>query len=195
VVWDTDSRNDANFITVIVNEINTAPSLPIQTNRVLVGLQALTVTNTGTDSDIPANALTYQLTGPVGSTIDTNGIISWIPNSGQVPSTNVFTTVVTDYNPAAVNAQQLSATNSFTVTVVELPSAPNIQSISLNQGQVVLSWSAMANHTYRLQYCDSLSTTNWQNVTPDVLASGPSVATTNALGSSASRFFRVLLMP
>jgi hypothetical protein len=53
----------------------------------------------------------------------------------------------------------------------------------------------MANHTYRLQYCDSLSSTNWQNVMPDVLASGPNVTTTNAIGSSASRFFRVLLMP
>jgi hypothetical protein len=195
VVWDTDSRNDANFITVIVNEINTAPSLPIQTNRVLVGLQTLTITNTGTDSDIPANTLTYQLVGPVGAAIDTNGVISWTPVSGQVPSTNLFTTVVTDYNPAAVSAQHLSATNSFTVTVVELPSAPNIQSISLNQGQVVLNWSATANHTYRLQYCDSLTTTNWQNVTPDVLATGPSVTTTNAIGSAASRFFRVLLMP
>jgi hypothetical protein len=195
VVWDSGSRNDNNIITVIVTEINTAPSLPNQTNRVLVGQQTMTVTNTATDSDIPANTLTYQLAGPIGASIDTTGVIYWMPGSGQVPSTNLFTTVVTDYNPAAVNAQHLSATNSFTVAVVEPLSPPSIQSITINQGQIVISWNSTANHTYRLQYCDSLSSTNWQNVTPDVLASGPNVTTTNAIGSSASRFFRVLLMP
>jgi len=38
-----------NSFTVTVNEVNSAPVLPVQTNRTIVGLQALVVTNTATD--------------------------------------------------------------------------------------------------------------------------------------------------
>jgi hypothetical protein len=107
-----------NSFTVVVNEVNTAPVLPAQFNRTIHGKLLMIVTNTATDSDIPANSLTYTLlTKPSGATIDTNGVISWTPVVSQVPSTNTITTVVTDYNPWAVNAQHLSATNSFTVVV------------------------------------------------------------------------------
>ena len=111
------SLSATNSFTVTVNEVNTAPTLPVQSNRTLVGTQSLTVTNTASDSDIPVNPLGYVLTGPTGSTIDTNGVIRWTPTVGQVPGVYTFTTVVTDTNVYAVNAQDLSATNSFTVTV------------------------------------------------------------------------------
>jgi hypothetical protein len=121
-----------NSIIVVVNEINTPPVLPVQTDRTLTGQQALLVTNAASDADIPANSLSYQLTGaPTGAAIDTNGVITWTPSVAQVPSTNVFTTVVTDYNPWAVNAQHLSATNGFRVVVnavhngPALPAQPN----------------------------------------------------------------------
>jgi hypothetical protein len=109
-----------NSFTVIVNEVNVAPVLPSQRNRVSVGQAFVVVTNTATDPDIPPNPLTYQLlTAPVGASIDTNGVITWTPATNQVPSTNSFVTVVTDYDPLAVNAQHLSATNSFTVFVYD----------------------------------------------------------------------------
>ena len=113
--------------TVVVNEVNTAPTLPVQTNYTIVGLGTLIVTNTASDSDIPTNALAYSLAaGPTNAVIDTNGVITWTPVAGQVPSTNVITTVVTDYNPWAINAQSLSATNSFTVTVGAIHNGPSL---------------------------------------------------------------------
>jgi len=57
------------------------------------------------------------LTKPTGATINTNGVISWTPVTSQVPGTNTITTVVTDTNPAAINAKSLRATNSFVVVV------------------------------------------------------------------------------
>jgi len=58
-------------------------------------LTTLTLTNAATDSDIPANPLTYALlNAPAGAMIDTNGVITWTPTEGQGPSTNTFTTVV-----------------------------------------------------------------------------------------------------
>jgi VCBS repeat-containing protein len=133
----TDSGSPAlsatNSFTVFVHEVNSAPVLPLQTNRTIVGTSPLNVTNTATDSDIPVNTLTYQLLNPpAGAGIDTNGIITWTPAPSEVPSTNVFTTVVTDSNPWATANQNLSATNSFTVVVTALhggpvlPTQPNV---------------------------------------------------------------------
>ena len=126
----TDSGNPplsaTNSFTVVVNEVNVAPVLPGQTNRTLSGVATLVVTNTATDADIPANTLAYVLTGPTNAVIDTNGVITWTPSVAQVPSTNTFTTVVTDSSPQAVNSQHLSATNSFTVVVQAVHNGPSL---------------------------------------------------------------------
>src|SRR5205807_1814623 len=104
----------------IVTEVNSAPVLGTQTVRTVAEGTTLTVTNTATDSDIPANILSYTLLNPpTGAAIDGNGVITWTPNEAQGPSTNVITTVVTDNG-----VPSLSATNSFTVIVTEVNSAP-----------------------------------------------------------------------
>ncbi|MDB6110283.1 MAG: hypothetical protein JWR69_2033, partial [Pedosphaera sp.] len=109
-----------NSFTVIVNELNSAPELPAQTNRTITELTILTVTNTASDSDIPLNVLTYQLVAPpAGLTITTNGVLTWTPSEAQGPSTNLITTIVTDNG-----VPPLSATNSFTVIVNDVNSAP-----------------------------------------------------------------------
>ncbi len=123
-----------NSFTVVVNEINTPPVLPLLPSELAVNeLTPFLITNTATDADIPANALTYSLlNAPPGMTIDTNGIIRWTPTEAQGPGTNTIVTVVTDYNPWAVNSQHLSATNSFTLVVNEVNTAP-VLPVVLNQ--------------------------------------------------------------
>ncbi len=109
-----------NSFTVIVNEVNSAPVLPVQTNRIINELALLVVTNTATDGDIPANTLSYQLLGPpAGATISTNGVITWTPTEAQGPGVYTITTVVTDNG-----TPPLSATNSFSVTVNEVNCPP-----------------------------------------------------------------------
>src|SRR5262249_27611336 len=99
---------------------NSAPVLPSQLDRTIAELTTLSVINTAVDSDIPANALSYSLlAAPVGAVINSTGIITWTPTEAQGPSTNTFTTVVTDNG-----APPLSATNTFLVTVTEVNSAP-----------------------------------------------------------------------
>ncbi len=134
----TPPLKTTNSFTVIVNEVNSAPVLPDQTNLTIVGLSPLAVTNTATDSDLPTNSLAYTLSaGPTNAVIDTNGIITWTPISSQVPSTNVFTTIVTDFNPYAATAQHLSATNNFTVVVVSPtnngPSLPFLPDLTVDE--------------------------------------------------------------
>lgn len=114
-----------NTFTVVVNEVNSPPVLPAQADRTIVGLATLVVTNTANDADIPTNSLSYTLlTSPDNAQIDTNGVITWTPNVTQVPSTNIFVTVVTDFNPWALNSQQLSSTNAFTVVVNAIHNGP-----------------------------------------------------------------------
>jgi hypothetical protein len=97
---------------------NTAPVLPAQANRTIAELTTLTVTNTGTDADL--NTLSYSLlASPAGAVISSSGVITWTPAENQGPSTNAFTTVVSDNG-----VPSLSATNSFTVVVTEVNSAP-----------------------------------------------------------------------
>jgi hypothetical protein len=139
--------------------------------------------------------LTYQLiAAPSGVSIDANGIISWTPTLVQSASTNVITTVVTDYNPWAVNNQRMSATNSFTIIVSG--TAPfMITSISASSGIARVTWNSVAGQIYRLQYRDTLNTTNWQDVLPDVVATDSTTTASNTLGSATQRFYRVMLVP
>jgi uncharacterized repeat protein (TIGR01451 family) len=184
-----------NSFVVVVNEINTPPVLPVQSDRTLTGQQALQVTNTASDADIPANSLSYQLTGaPAGAAIDTNGVITWTPTVAQVPGTNVFTTVVTDYNLWAVNAQHLSATNTFDVVVGAAPTAPEITSLNISNGLIVITWTSYAGRGYRVQYVDNQSDTNWTDLQLDITASGPSAVATDAAGLSSQRFYRIVLV-
>src|SRR5205823_13273931 len=115
-----------NSFMVVVNEVNSPPVLPIVADRTIADQALLTVTNTATDPDLPANGLTYNLLSrppgalpsdlanpPQGAKIDTNGVITWTPTLDQGPSTNIFTVIVTDDG-----VPPLSATNSFAVTVL-----------------------------------------------------------------------------
>ncbi len=195
VVSDSGGLSATNSFTVTVNEVNTAPVLPAQTNVTVLSFATLVVTNTATDSDIPANSLSYVLqTGPTNAVIDGNGIITWTPLASQAPSTNLITTVVTDFSPFAVDAQHLSATNSFTVFVNAgtPPIGPSIQSIGISNGIAIITWATIPGHTsYVLQYKDDLSATNWSQSGP-ITASGASGSTTNSIGNAPQRFYRVM---
>src|SRR5207247_1145578 len=117
----TPALSATNTFTVTVNEVNSAPSLPTIAAQTVNELATLTVTNTATDTDLPANTLIYQLlAAPTNASINASGIITWIPTEAQGPSTNVVLTaeVIDSRTPA------LSATNTFTVAVNELNSAP-----------------------------------------------------------------------
>ena len=118
------NQNVANSFNITVNEVNTASVLPVQTDRSVDELTALVITNAATDSDIPLAPLYYALTVirlgdnslVHNAAISANGLISWIPTEAQGPSTNLFTTVVSDGNQ--------SATNTLTVIVREVNMAP-----------------------------------------------------------------------
>ncbi len=109
----------------MVTEVNSMPALGVMADQELAELTFFTVTNSASDSDLPAQALTYSLVNaPAGAIIDAAGVITWTPTEAQGPGTNVISTVVTDDgNPP------LSVTNTFAVVVTEVNSAPVLVAI------------------------------------------------------------------
>src|SRR6185436_12602114 len=106
-----------NSFTVIVTEVNSAPVLPTISQQTVAEGSPLSVNYAATDNDIPANALTYLLVNPPsGMNINGIGLVTWTPTEAQGPGTNTIIAVVNDGT--------VSVTNSFTVRVTEVNSAP-----------------------------------------------------------------------
>jgi hypothetical protein len=113
---DTANNTNTCSFTVTISATNTPPVLPVQTPRTIGEMTTLLVTNTATDTDLPAQTLTYSLLSPpAGSDINTtNGVITFSPNESFGPAAATITTRVVDNgSPPA------SATNSFVVTVLD----------------------------------------------------------------------------
>ncbi len=187
----TPALGDTKTFTVAVTEVNTAPTLAAQPDRTITVLTTLSVTNSATDNDIPANAFSYTLLSAPTNAAIVNGVISWTPTAGQT-GTYTFTTQVTDDG-----TPPLSDSKSFTVTVNAPTNAtpPEISSIILNSGSAVITWSSTVGRTYRLQYNDTLEPLSWSNSAPDILATGSTASATNSVGSADKRFFRIYLLP
>src|SRR6185436_10065052 len=79
-----------------------------------------------------ANPLTFSLLSPPAGLIinASSGAISWTPNEAQGSNSYLITVVVTDTNTTAINAKQLSATNTFTVIVNESNQPPVLNAIA-----------------------------------------------------------------
>src|SRR5208337_4891597 len=93
--------------------------------------RTLLVTNSASDSDIPAQTLTFSLlTAPTNAAINSiNGLFSWRPTIAQAPSTQSVAVVVSD-NGTPI----MSATQSFTTTVTQ-PAVPALNAGSITNGR------------------------------------------------------------
>ena len=119
--------SDAKTFSVTVNEANSAPILSAITNQTIDENTLLSFTCAATDSDIPANTLTFSLDpgAPAGVSIDaSSGQFSWTPTEAQGPGVYSITVRVTDNG-----VPPLSNTNTFTVTVNEVNSPPVLAAI------------------------------------------------------------------
>lgn len=140
------------------------------TNRAINVLTTLVVTNAATDADAPLQSLTYYLlNAPTNAAISTNGVITWVPQSHQAPSTNVITTAATD--------GVFSITNSFTVIVTNANRLPVAVTDALtrwaSQGVTTDATNLLANDTDLDN--DPLTVTSVTNALPP----GTALALTN----------------
>ena len=173
-----------------VNPTNYPPSLTAIPDRIIHAGSSLTLTNSATDPDVPAHALTFSLDAgaPPGATINpTTGVLSWATTAACAGSTNTIIVRVTQ-----ASSPYLSDAKSFTVLVAPPPA---LQPLQFANGAAQLTWSAIAGQTYRVQYKSNLAVTNWTDRQPDIAATGSTVSVTDTIGSAPQRFYRILVLP
>jgi hypothetical protein len=182
-----------NTFTVIVNEVNVAPVLPVIGAQTVNELTLLTVTNTASESNIHSTLGYSLLNPPAGMSIDTNGIITWTPQQSQSPSTNLVTTLVTNSNPYDLVNPHQSAANTFTV-IVKTVNAPELDIVMVG-GQPQLTWSAVAGWRYQVWVKQELANTSWTSVGGVLTASAETLEFTDSTTSgTTARFYRVQVL-
>jgi hypothetical protein len=127
-----------NTFTLTVREVNTPPALtPLADCTHVVGAVCW-ITNSVSDTDLPAQSLTYSLVdAPLGMTIvPTDGLITWAPPLSASPSTHTVVVRVTDDgSPVLVNEQAF---------VASLIATPSLHIANSEPGLVALLWPAEA---------------------------------------------------
>ena len=123
---EPDIGLDEILITNDRNSIRIRPVLTVPPDQSINELTTLVVTNTATDTNILANALSFSLVAaPTGVNLHPNtGVLTWTPTEAQGPSTNLITVRVTDDG-----STPLSDTRSFTVVVNEVNSPPELMPV------------------------------------------------------------------
>ncbi|MBY0525808.1 MAG: tandem-95 repeat protein [Gemmataceae bacterium] len=120
--------SDQESVTVTVYEVNGTPVLGAVADRNVDEGGTLRFTVTATDTDVPANGLTYSLDAgaPAGAAIDAaSGVFTFAPTEAQGPGVYAITVRVTDDGSPA-----LSASQTFAVTVREVNAAPVLDPIA-----------------------------------------------------------------
>ena len=108
-------------VRLTVNEVNSPPTLADLADATVPEGMAWLKTVRATDSDLPAQTLTYALkANPPGMTLDVGtGELRWIPSESQGPGSYLVTVSVTDSGGATEE-------RSFTVTVIEVNQPPQV---------------------------------------------------------------------
>jgi len=63
----------------------------------------------------------------------------------------------------------------------------------VTNGLATITWGSISGVTYKLQYKNTLTETNWHDVSPTTTATGATATATNVLGSAPQRFYRVAI--
>ena len=126
-------RVPAMSVVTFVGQGNTPPTIASMPNQTVNAGVTLTLTNTASDSDLPAQTLAFSAanTFPTGATVNSaNGVFKWRPLVSQAGTASTIRVQVTDNG-----TPNLSATNSFLVTVNPI-TAPTMGPVSDSGNQV-----------------------------------------------------------
>ena len=123
------AANATQSFTVVVNEVNQVPDLPVIPDETLIVGNTLSISVQATDADLPVNTLSYSLDigAPNGATIDSaSGLLEWTASADQADSTHGITVIVRD-NATPVPGE---ARQSFAVAVASSNTAPELGAIA-----------------------------------------------------------------
>ncbi len=172
--------------------MNHAPSLdPIFDIAILAG-RTLFVTNMATDSDQPAQSLTFDLQAPpAGATISPNGFFNWRPEIAQSSAVYPLAVRVADNgNPS------MSVTQKFSVAVLQ-PAPPDITAPAFAGNNFTMCVGGEAGPDYEIYTTTNLADAfvHWQWLFTTNPASLPFQFADSSVTNFSQRFYRVLLGP
>ena len=160
----------------------------VNENSTLIVAQPGVLSN---DTDVYGTNLTATLlSGPTNGTVNlaADGSFTYTP-AASFTGTDGFTVQAGDgLNPLG--------TGNVTISVLPVTAtpAPVITSINLTNNTAFITWSSVSNAVYRLQSIDDLSSTNWNDVPPDVTATSSTAVQTDSFGAATQRFYRIRLL-
>ena len=172
---------------VSVLQTNSAPVLAPISNRTVYAGTTVSFTVSATDTDQPPQTLTYSLDAgaPAGASVDpASGVFVWPTTDAQANTTNSITVRVTDNG-----SPPLSAAQAFTITVRP---RPGIATVALSGTNLTLSWGAIPNTTFQVQYKTNLTDAVWRPLGTNILATGAcAMAVDASFGAAPQRFYRL----
>ncbi|MGA9779592.1 MAG: tandem-95 repeat protein [Verrucomicrobiia bacterium] len=130
--------------------------------------------------------------------LTTNGYVANFTSvnvSNNVPVTVSGLSLAGSASGNYVLSQPTNLTANITpkvLTIVAVP-PPVILSIGVTNGIVTITWTAVTNGTYRVQYINNLDSGTWSNLSPDVTAIGLTAAQTDIVSNVQQRFYRVMV--
>ena len=143
----------------------------------------------------------------VAGTVTLNGALRVTLTNGFLPTTNDTFTVLTagtrngtfanfHYPSNAVTMQMSNSPNSVIVRVSEVLVVPQpvLLPPEISGPDILLSWTALSNITYRLEYETGPSFTNWTGLPGDITSLSNLASKLDALTSS-NRLYRVRVVP
>lgn len=144
-------------VVTFVGQGNTPPVInPVPNQTVNVGATLL-VTNTASDSDLPAQTLTFSPAASLPANASLNsasGVFSWRPHVSQANTTNLIQVQVTDNG-----SPNLSATNAFSV-VVNSVTNPVVGGVTFAPGQITMTVNGPQGPDYT--FLTSSNLLSWQ---------------------------------
>jgi uncharacterized repeat protein (TIGR01451 family) len=184
----------------------------------LLTTPAITVTKVCPTGSFPAGSL-FSFSGTVSNTGDVALTNIFVYSSQPAPNTvllgpidlspgesEAFSgsyTVGTDSDPSTdiVTATGIDTCQARTVTakadchgMLPLANQPVVGPLRAVDGIVTITWSATPGVTYAIQYTMDIAKPVWITLPGTVTASGSSASLTDAVGSTAQRYYRVMIV-
>ena len=132
--------------------------------------------------------------------VTTNGIltrlVSFTGSSDPAPGANPLAPLVQGPDGNFYGTTSQGGANGLgTIFRLSVPMPAVIQTITLNNNTITLTWSAVAGQTYQVQYSDELTGTDWLFLTKPQVATGSVMSATDYddVAFFKQRFYRVVL--
>jgi hypothetical protein len=174
---------------VVVTEVNAQPQMNAIADQQLMLGRTLRVTPVVSDSDLPANVLSFRLiNGPSGLGVDpVSGVLTWTPTASELGRYAVEIAVADDGSPP------LETGRAFAVVVAPALEL-TVEWFAENGGGIRIEFATVAGWRYRVEYAAESIGSPWTGLSAEIVGTGATVRVTDGL-TEARRYYRVVQTP